>query len=172
MAKRSLVVSLQGIGNALLALSLAKALHDAGDEVALLTLSPRALPLLQHAPQLNVVIAADAPMFRGAAGRARLLFELRRRRFDRAAFSFPSGANAYRLIRLAGVPQRFGHKYPEVGRASRLLTEALVPLRRGHDVDQNLQLAAALDLAHDPATHWPVLPIPNQRRDAARSYLT
>jgi heptosyltransferase-1 len=171
MAERTLVVSLAGIGNALLALPLAKALRDAGDETTLLTFSPRGLPAVGGAPFLHAALAADDPAYRGLAGRWRLLGELRRRRFDRAVFSFPSGANAYRFVRLAGIPQRVGHAYPEVGRAARHLTLAAAPLPRAHDLDQNLLLAAALGAPHDAADLWPIITIPPDAIARAKAWL-
>jgi ADP-heptose:LPS heptosyltransferase len=172
MAERTLAVSLQGLGNAFLTLPLAKALAAAGDAVTLLTLSPRGLPALARAPFLDDALAAGDPAWRGAAGRWRLLRELRCRRFDRAVFSFPSGANAYRFVRLTGIPARYGHAYPEVGRAAGHLTHAVVPLRQGHDLDQNLQLAAALGLPHNAADLWPILTIPPDAIDRAQAWLT
>ncbi|MDP8223470.1 MAG: glycosyltransferase family 9 protein [Candidatus Lernaella stagnicola] len=171
MANAALVVSLQGIGNALLALPLANALRQGGHDVDLLTLSPRAVPVLAHAPFVRDVIAADDASYTGWRGRLRLLAELRRRHYDTAVFSFPSGANAYRLIRAAGIPARIGHRYAEVGRAAGNLTAALPTMRRAHDLEHNLQLAEHLGLPHDPAALWPVF-FPSARlQDKARNYL-
>jgi len=168
---RTLVVSLQGIGNALLALPLAEALRRGGDDVTLLALSPRLRPVLAHAPMVSEFIAAGDPQYRGWRGRVRLIVDLRLRRFDRAVFSFPAGKNSYRLIRLAGIRQRIGHRYREVGRSARLLTIALAPLRKGHDLEQNLQLAEALGLEHNTAALWPPLTIPAALAEKGRAYL-
>ncbi len=168
---RTLVVSLQGIGNALLALPLAEALRRTGDEIAFLTLSPRLQPVIARAPMIREAIFAGDDIYQGWAGRRRLWREVGRRHFDRAVFSFPSGRNSYRLVRLACVPQRIGHAYPEVGRTSRWLTVALDPLRRGHDFEQNLQLAAYLGAPTDIASLWPILPVPVDLAERGRQYL-
>ncbi len=170
MAK-TLVISLQGIGNALLALPAAEALRRAGDDVTLLALSPRLRPVLAHAPMLREIILAGDARYRGWRGRLRLLTELRRRRFDRAVFSFPSGRNSYRLARLAGIPQRVGHDYPELGRVARHLTIGVAPLRQGHDLEQNLQLVGLLAPKPDVATLWPPLVIPPELIEKGRQYL-
>ncbi len=171
MAERTLIVSLQGIGNALLALPLARAAHEAGGKVDLLTLSPRAVAVLSAAPFLGEVIAAGDPQYAGPAGKLRLVRELRRRNYDRALFSFPSGANSYRLARAAGIPARVGHRYPQVGRAWRHLTDALPQMQRAHDLDHNLALAKHLGLPHDPASLWPVFTPPARLQDKARNFL-
>lgn len=172
MANRTLIVSLQGIGNSLLALPLARALSECGDLVTLLTLSPRALPLLERLPFLTGVLAAGEPRFQGMTGRVRLWRELRRRQFARALFSYPSGANAYRFIRLTGIPERIGHGYPEVGRARHHLTVCLEPQRQAHDLEQNRQLLEPLRLIAAPADWWPALSIPDDLQTKAREYLT
>lgn len=171
MTSRTLIVSLQGIGNSLLALPLARALYENGEPVTLLTLSPRARPLLEHVPFLAATLAAGETRYQGFAGRARLWRELRRRRFSRAIFSYPSGANAYRFIRLAGIPERLGHRYTEASGAWHHLTLAVPALTRTHDLDQNRQLLAALGLPAAPADCWPVLSVPNELRAKARAYL-
>ncbi|MHA1569824.1 MAG: lipopolysaccharide heptosyltransferase II [Alphaproteobacteria bacterium] len=170
MAK-TLLVSLQGIGNAILSLPLAEALHHVGDEVTLLTLSPRLRPILTRPPMVDAAIFAGEPNYHGLAGKLRLVSELRRRRFDRAVFSFPSGQNSYRLAQLAGINKRIGHRYPELGRGERLLTRVLEPVRMGHDLDQNLQTARELGLAHDAAELWPPLPVPEELAEQGRQYL-
>jgi len=171
MGKRTLVISLQGIGNAILSLPAIRALREAGDEVSLLTNSPRILPLLNQVPDLRQTLAADAPQYRGPLGRLRLLRRVRRAGFDRAVFAFPSGSVAYLFARLAGIPERIGHVFPEIGRARSLLTTGLTPLRKGHDVEQNFQLLAALGLTASPAEFWPVLEVPATCRAAATTYL-
>ena len=171
MARHTLVISLQGIGNALLALPLAKALRATGDHVTLLTLSPRAVPVLAHASFVDRVVAAGEAQFQGAAGRWRLVRHLRALRCDRAVFSYPSGANAYRLARLAGIPERVGHRFAELGGAWRHLTTALTPLRGAHDLEHNLQLAAHLGAAADAASLWPILTPPARLQDKARQHL-
>lgn len=171
MGKRTLVISLQGIGNAILSLPFIRALGEAGDEVTLLTNSPRILPLLNHFPDVRRVLAADAPVYRGPWGRRRLLSEVHRSQFDRAVFAFPSGTTAYLFIWLAGIPERFGHVYPEISHARTLLTVAREPLRKAHDVEQNFQLLAELGIAATPEKYWPILEIPMICRETAQAYL-
>ena len=171
MTRRELLVSLQGIGNGLLALPLAAALRRGGSDVTMLVYSPRLVSVLRYAPMVSGVIAADEPNYRGLTGRRRLVAELRRRGFDRAVFAFPSGRAAYHLIRLADIRERIGHAYPEVGRTARWLTQALTPLRKGHDLDQNLQLAEELGLEHRASHLWPILEIPEEIKEKGRAYL-
>ena len=83
----TLLVSLQGIGNALLALPLAEALRRKGDRVTLLTLSSRSLAVLAHAPMIAEVIAANEAPYTGRRGRLRLPVDLRRRRLPHDASS-------------------------------------------------------------------------------------
>jgi len=168
----TLIVSLQGIGNALLALPLAEAAHRAGERTTMLVLSPRLLPVLAHAPALDEALAADEPRFRGLRGRWRLLGEIRRRRFDRVFFAYPSGKNAYRFARLAGIDERLGHRYAPIEKAAKHLTAALAPLRKGHDLEQNMTLAEHLGWAHNLAELWPALTVPAALAERARQYLT
>jgi ADP-heptose:LPS heptosyltransferase len=171
VVERALVVSLQGIGNALLALPAAKALNDAGYETDLITLSPRLLSVLEHAPFLHAVFTAGHARYQGLTGRLRLLTELRRRAYDVAIFSYPSGKNAYRFLRLTGARRRVGHRYPEVGGAWRHLTDALPPEPHTHDLQHNLALLAHLGVPASAADLWPIIRPSARLQDNARNYL-
>jgi len=167
----TLIVSLQGIGNALLALPLAAAARRAGERTTMLVLSPRRLPVLAQASALDEALAADEPCFRGWRGRWRLLREIRRRRFNRVLFAYPSGKNAYRFARLTGIGERLGHRYAPIEKAAGHLTTALAPLRKGHDLEQNMMLAEHLGWTHNLAELWPALTIPPASAERARQYL-
>lgn len=171
MAK-TLLVSLQGIGNAILALPLAKSLHEQGDQVELLTLSGRLQTILPHFPPVAEAIVAGEKRFQGWAGKAKLIGELRRRRFDRAVFSFPSGKNSYRLAKLAGIKQRIGHADPSFGRIRKLLTTSIDPIRQAHDLEQNMEIAKALGEKESLAKLWPFLFPPDHLIDQVKDYLS
>ncbi|MCB1152867.1 glycosyltransferase family 9 protein [bacterium] len=156
MPKRALIVSLQGIGNNLLALPLAASLRLAGYErVEMLVTSPRAATLLTTHPAVDDTLASNAASFAGLKGRGRLVAELRRRRYDTAVLAYPSGEKSILLTALADIPVRIGLAHWTLGAAQRLLTHS-EPADHGlHDLEHNAALARLAGASTDMNAHWP-----------------
>lgn len=162
-ARRVLLVRLDGLGDVLMCTP-AMAAVRAALPLARLTLltSPAGAALAPHLPELDQVIAFEAPWVRGpvdaATGHAEraLLRHLRRERFD-AALIFStctqSALPAALLCRLAGIPLRLAHsREPAYGLLSDRLPESDV-LGRGmrHEVQRQLDLVASVGFkAGDP----------------------
>ncbi|MBZ0271152.1 glycosyltransferase family 9 protein [bacterium] len=167
---RTLIVSLQGLGNALLALPLASALaRRDGEPVAMLVRSPRVAALLREQSDIAVAYAANGRRFAGVAGMLRLRHEVRRARFESAVFTFPSGTRSVLFALAAFIPRRIGVAHPEFGWGERLLTSRGRYRHGAHDLEQNAEIARVLGLDTDIDAAWPPLnPLMGQVEHAAR----
>lgn len=157
--------SLQGIGNALLALPLAAALKSRWPDakLTLLVISRRLGNVCIEHP------AIDEVMFAGKS-HLQTLRTLRSARFDLAVFSFPSAWRSHLFARLAQIPERAGHLIPQ--RRAFGLTTAVEMIPNAHDLDQNFALAKALGARGDLENFWPPLfDIPERFVHNARAYL-
>ncbi len=116
-----------------------------GVRIALLA-KPLVAELFRQHPDVDEVVVYERPgRHEGAAGKARMAWELRRRRFD-AALLFQNAFDAALLAFLAGVPERAG--YATDGR--RLLLTRPVPLTEDilarHEVEYYLCLLDRLGI--------------------------
>jgi len=111
--------------------------------------------VLAGAPFLHEALAADRSRLSGVAGRWRLLGELRRRRFDRAVFSFPSGANAYRLLGWPAFRNESGMRTGSRPRGAPSDARGPAPLPARTIPNKICSSAAALGAPHDAADLWP-----------------
>ncbi len=113
--------------------------------------------LFEGSPFLDeVIVYEEEGRHKGLAGRLRLAFELRKRRFD-TAILFQNAFEAALLVFLAGIPHRIG--YTTDGRGP-LLTIGVKPeeeLLRGHQRDYYLGLLQAVGL--DRGERHPFLPV-------------
>ncbi len=154
----TLVISQQGIGNNLLALPIADAiLRQSGRPVTMMVKSPRAASVLLLKESVGDVIAAGSRDFRGIAGFARLVSLLRRRKFDRAVFAYPSGRRSMMIALAAGIPQRIGLAHWAMGGAKAFFTRSEQAVHGRHDLEQNVTIARLADAEIDLSTDWPAL---------------
>ncbi|MCL4233134.1 MAG: glycosyltransferase family 9 protein [Deltaproteobacteria bacterium] len=169
---RTLVVSLQGIGNNLLALPLVSALARAdGRAVAMLTASPRSLDLLRLRSDVGDVIAIDEKSYREVGGRLRMIRELRSRRFDRVVLAHPAGSRAAALGALSGARERVALVSPRMSWGARFLTHGRSYVQGLHDLEHNEWLAEMCDAHIDLARDWPPLDPALGDVDGARAFL-
>lgn len=162
--QKAIIFSLQGIGNTILSFPLATALKRADDSmhVSILIKSSRIRNICLEHPCIDDAIVIENPL-----GTIR---KLRSKRYDLALFSFPSGVRSYLLAALSGIKFRAGHVIP--GRKSIGLTKKITMLDGMHDLEQNLELARAIDAPISIEDAWPALAdIPNKYIERAKEYL-
>ncbi len=170
---RTLVVSLQGIGNNLLALPLASALARRDESsVCMLVRSPRVRELLRIRSDIDDVIALDDERIRGVAGTVRLLRELRARRFTRAVLAHPAGSRAAALVAAARIDERVAIVSPRMSRGARFLTHGRTYVQGMHDLEHNQWLAEMCDAHIDLARDWPPLRPEQGDVEGARTWLS
>lgn len=152
----TVVISLQGIGNSILALPLVAALarRDRGP-VDVITRSSRALPLLALRADVGEVFAWNDA--RSMAERPAWLREVRRRRYRQAVLAHPTGRRSAALAALAGVGERVGVVHPEMRWGRRLLSRAVAFDPAAHDLEHMERLADAVGAPWDWNLDWPPL---------------
>lgn len=158
MRPRTLLISLQGIGNNLLALPLASALaRGDGEPVAMLVRSPRAAPLLALKSCVGeVFVLQDAP-YKDSAGRFTLIRRLRKARFRRAVFAYPSGRRSALIALAAGIPRRIGLSHWALGMAAKAFTHSREAVHGRHDLEQNMIIAELAETRIELEKDWPPL---------------
>ncbi|MCZ7587115.1 MAG: glycosyltransferase family 9 protein [Deltaproteobacteria bacterium] len=162
---RTLLVSLQGIGNNILALPLASALSRRdGALVDMLVLSPRAAALLRRHAAVGGVIAAGGR-------RLALIPALRSKRYREAVFAFPCGAKSLILAAAAGIRRRLGIFHPSLGSAGALLTRRAAYRHGLHDLEHNAFVAELAGADWDLARDWPPFRPADGDVEAARQFL-
>lgn len=134
-----------------------------------LLVKPWVSDLFEGSPLLDeVIVYEEKGRHKGLAGRLRLAFELRKRRFD-TAILFQNAFEAALLVFLAGIPHRIG--YTTDGRGP-LLTIGVKPeekLLRGHQRDYYLGLLQAVGL--DRGERDPFLPVTDGQQVEVREVL-
>ncbi|MCC6159976.1 MAG: glycosyltransferase family 9 protein [Deltaproteobacteria bacterium] len=169
---RTLVVSLQGIGNNLLALPLASALARIdGRPVVMLTHSPRVKDVLRLRPEVGDVIAVGDAWYRGNIGGIRLIRELRARRFARAVLAHPAGSRAAALVALSGIAERIAIVSPRMSWGARFLTHGRSYVQGMHDLEHNESLAEMCEAHIDFDRDWPPLRPEQGDVEGARAFL-
>lgn len=152
-AGRILVISVMGIGNALLGLPLISALsRQRGAAVALAAWPPVALKLLEGNPAIGRMVPVESNSVAGlikASGKCREL------KAEESYEIFPPSDRGHLLSFLSGAGQRRG--FIKSGGQNWLLNNLLEVKPGLHDVEQNLRLAAG-------GPSWP--------EDRAKIYLT
>lgn len=142
--EKILVVSLQGIGNSILALPMLADLkvHFSQARITLLVADK------QQADLFNCVDPVDESIFmtrrRMIPG---LLRRLRRKNFDLGLVSFPHGRTSVLLAWAAGCKRLVGHVDGRLHRTGGIFFKKRVPVDRGlHDIEQNRNLLRAIDI--------------------------
>jgi len=156
--RRILIRGPNWVGDAILSLPALANLRKALPQGRItLLVKPWVSDLFEGSPFLDeVIVYEEKGRHRGLAGRLRLAFELRERRFD-TAILFQNAFEAAFLVFLAGIPHRIG--YTTDGRGP-LLTIGVKPEEkhlRGHQRDYYLGLLQAVGL--DRGERHPFLPV-------------
>jgi len=150
-ARRVLVVALGGIGDVLTAEPSVRALRRAeGVERLGLLAHGFAEALLEPQPPRERLFVSDASVYGGAAGRLRLIGDLKQDRYDLALCLWPSSSIKCLLIPvLARIPVVLIHRYRAGrGRLVAPLWARRVPYDpRAHRVERNLVLVASAGFA-------------------------
>lgn len=169
---RTLIVSLQGIGNNLLALPLASALaRRDGRPVCMLTHSARVHDLLRIRSDVAEVITLGARRYHGAWRLTRLIGDLRARRFRRAVLAHPAGSKAAALVAIAGIPERIAVVSPRMSAGARFLTHGRSYCQGLHDLEHNQWLAEMCDAHIDFERDWPPLRPEQGDIEGARAFI-
>lgn len=145
-----LCLSLSGIGNYLMQSPAWHLLKQQRPNARItLWVAPRGTKALSEVnPDIDEVI--EAPIKNGIVGHARLISQLRAKKFDAGIVMSPGQLwKSAAYLYLAGMPVRIGNQYPWRGQAasSFLLTDAIAELPELHDIEQNLRLLEPLGIA-------------------------
>ncbi len=148
-----LFLSLSGIGNFLMQSPTWQAVKKARPDWKItLWVAPRGTAELAQAdPSVDSVLLA--PPQNSPGGHLKTVRELRRRNFGIGVVLSPGQLlKSAAYLRLAGIPQRVGHKYPFFNnpRNSLFLTKSTKEDKSLHDIEQNLRLLPLLDICHRP----------------------
>ena len=143
--KRILIVEVNWRGDVLFSTPFIRALRKAYPQsfIAALVVT-RCYEILEHNPQINQIITYnDNKGLRGLFQRAKLVLQLRRRRFD-TVFLLHRSATRALICWLAAIPRRIGY-YRRKRRF--LINFPVAPAPAGlHKIDYFLNLSSALDI--------------------------
>ena len=146
---RILLVSLAGIGDTLLATPLLRALREQLPQarIDLLVRWPGAGDLLAGNPHLDAIHCCNL-LWRTQLQDLRLLWGLRRQKYDLSLNTYPQGKIHYRTIaRLIGARRRLSHAYENHSWLDRcLVTDSLPQDYELHCIENNLQFLPLLGL--------------------------
>ena len=170
MAERVLVISLQGVGNLIMATPVIEGLARAGREVHVAVSTRAVADLIAASPFVSGVTPLDeaAPYVTRAGRAAGLGLRLRKERFAVSVTTYPNGRSAAILALVAGARVRVGFGTRAARRAS-AYTARLTPAPGLHDVEQNLRLLDALDVRR-PTPIAPHVPLSDDDRAFAGSF--
>lgn len=155
MADRVLVISLQGVGNLIMATPVIEGLARAGREVHVAVSTRGVADLVAASPWVSGAVALDdGARYLTRGGRAAALgLRLRRSLFAASVTTYPNGRSAAVLALAAGARVRVG--FTERAAAWRgAYTEELAPSAGLHDVEQNLRLLDALHVPRPVVAPW------------------
>lgn len=170
MADRVLVISLQGVGNLIMATPVIEGLARAGREVRVAVSTRAAADLIAPSPWVSGADALDEAAYVGRAGRALGLgLRLRRERFAASVTTYPNGRSAAILALAAGARVRvgFGERPARCGGA---YTLPLAPAEGLHDVEQNLRVLDVLGVPR-PGAAAPWVPLSDGDRAFADRFV-
>ena len=151
-----LVISLAGIGDALLATPLIHELRANFPDVTIdaLVFWAGARDLLANNPHLQRIHQCNSFEV-GAPAFLKYMFSLRRQRYDISINTHPQSKVAYRLVaRIIGATQRLSHSYGNSNFFDKLLVTQSLPQDYAiHSADNNLKLLSLLGRAPQRAEH-------------------
>ncbi|MDP8254641.1 MAG: glycosyltransferase family 9 protein [Candidatus Alcyoniella australis] len=168
-ASQVLAISLQGLGNLLLAAPAINAVaHALGGPLDLALRTPTAVRFVRQTG-----LAANTLLLPpGRAGLPRLAAQCRAGRYRAALVCFPGGRAAQLLARLSGATVRIGHELPGgMGSLARLLTVRIAHDPLAHDVERNMQLAEALLGATPRRLPGPAIKLPDSALERADDFI-
>lgn len=161
---RALICLLPGLGDALIASPIVRALSTAGYELDALTMLG---PVTEYARGLGLFCRVrELPLLkdRRAIGS---LFALRRERYDLICLPAPAPRWQYAAVAWAiGANKAVMHRYGGLsGLIARHARAVLVPLRGGHRIAENVRLVEALGLRCDNLSYLVPVSWRSDRRD-------
>lgn len=171
MAERVLVISLQGVGNLIMATPVIEGLARAGRDVHVAVSTRAVADLISASPWISGVDSLDAaaPYVTRGGRAAGLGLRLRRERFAASVTTYPNGRSAAILALAAGARVRVGFaERPAKGVA---YTVQLAPAAGLHDVEQNLRLLDALGVPR-PRVVAPWVPLSDDDRAFADGFIS
>ena len=142
MKKKILIINVNWIGDVLFSTPFIKALRDAyPDSYIASLLHPRCSQMLEANPRLNEIITYDEEgAHKSLFGKAKLIAELRKKKFDTAYILHRSFTKAL-IVKLAGIRESIG--YPDKNRASLLTKVVEIPDEETHKVEYFLNILRA-----------------------------
>ncbi len=171
---RCLIISLSGIGNAIMCTPLMQSLKINGAQSVDVL-----VPGLAHTAVLNGINFCDAIHLypKSVFQRFRLLQSLRKKKHDAMFFAFPTAEISYSLFPLIINPRisviHSGDMFHPFFKFIRRMFEYIVPVElEWHDIEQNLNLLSAVGGKVEPVTHYPELRLPEQAFQKADVYLS
>lgn len=137
-----LVINVNWLGDVIFSSPVFRALREAEPQAHIACLAvPRVTEILRCIPEIDEVITYDEEgADKGIGAKLRLVRRIKRQRFDKAYFLSRSLSRAV-LIRLAGVPERFG--YENKGRGRLLTATTPAPADQVHRSDYYLNVIEA-----------------------------
>ncbi len=151
MPKRILIVEVNWVGDVLFTTPFIRSVRKAYPDAYIACLAhPRTKQVLGSNPRIDELIEYDeAERHKGILGKAGLIFELRRKKFD-TAFILHRSLTKAAITFLAGIGKRVG--YPEKKRSFLLTDPVPMPSEEMHKVEYFLGLAKAAGIDEGP--HW------------------
>jgi ADP-heptose:LPS heptosyltransferase len=171
VADRVLVISLQGVGNLIMATPVIEGLARAGRDVCVAVSTRAAADLVAASPWVSATTSLDAaaPYVTRGGRAAGLGLRLRKERFAVSVTTYPNGRPAAILALAAGARVRVGFaERPAKGVA---YTMRLAPVTGLHDVEQNLRLLDALEVQR-PGVVAPWVPLSDGDRAFADGFIS
>jgi heptosyltransferase-2 len=149
--ERIMILGAIGIGNLLLFSPALKIIRREfpNARITLIILKESFKFLYEGDNEIDEIMIVDEREYPTIIDRFKLIFELRRKRFDLSITTFPSNRFEYNLLPfLAGAKYRISHKYPlKYWRSLSFLQNVKIPVKMDiHDLDQNLNLLEPLNI--------------------------
>jgi lipopolysaccharide heptosyltransferase II len=172
VAERVLVISLQGVGNLIMATPVIEGLARAGRDVRVAVSTRAVADLISASPWVSGAVPLDeaVPHVTRGGRAAGLGLRLRRERFAASVTTYPNGRSAAILALAVGARARVGFAKRPSKRAG-AYTVRLAPAPGLHDVEQNLRLLDALEVPR-PAVVAPWVPLSDADRAFAEAFVS
>lgn len=152
MTKRILIVNVNWVGDIIFSTPFIRTVRMANPDARIACLvHPRCVGMLESNPRLDEIIIYDEEgSHKGVIGKAGLVFELRKGRFDTAFILHRSFTKAL-LTWMAGIPERVG--YATKNRGGILTTVVEDPETECHKVEYFLNIARAAGMKPDSLSY-------------------
>jgi lipopolysaccharide heptosyltransferase II len=165
--KRILIVSLQGIGDLLMATPLIKAIKKSFPKsyVGVLTFNLNS-EILDNNPYVNEVFKVGKMSLLESV---RLLYKIRRQRFDVGILSYPSGLKSASFVFLCGISKRLGHDLTIFKKHKYLFTDLIKVKTVKHAVLFNLDFLRCFNIDQNDSDIEMTLNIADEDKENAAS---